>query len=181
MKKILIIALLILGCEKDSPAESSVHPIAGVWYPYSHISHFIAYDCSTVPTFIDTSYADTSYSIMETCDVHDWGYYIFNADKTFEAPGCDNWHGERTFSGEWTIENNNINLNFNNCTSDEGGCYNFEPSEIPASYSIDGELLSLDMPVPPISEDCHVQDTIDGEEVIYGGTRWYTMILIKQP
>ena len=31
MKKLLILALLVVGCEKDTPTESSVHPLVGVW------------------------------------------------------------------------------------------------------------------------------------------------------
>ena len=31
MKKLILIALLIVGCEKDTPTESSVHPLVGIW------------------------------------------------------------------------------------------------------------------------------------------------------
>ena len=31
MKKLLLIILLIIGCAKDTPTESSVHPLIGIW------------------------------------------------------------------------------------------------------------------------------------------------------
>ena len=81
MKKLLIIALLFVGCEKDSPTESSVHPLVGVW-------NQTEYTTSNGTTALDENMIST---------------YIFNEDNTYNYDSID-WDE----LGTWSTNDNKL-------------------------------------------------------------------------
>ena len=84
MKKlilILIIGMLFVGCEKDSPTESSVHPLVGVW-------NQTEYTTSSGTTALDENMIST---------------YIFNEDNTYYYDSID-WDE----LGTWSTNDNKL-------------------------------------------------------------------------
>ena len=52
-----------------------------------YIEYFEAFDCSTVPSYIDTEYVDISHTIMETCDDYDWfTNTCYSGEKLLKQP-----------------------------------------------------------------------------------------------
>tara|TARA_Y100000588_G_C13569400_1_gene633941 strand:- start:27 stop:590 length:564 start_codon:yes stop_codon:yes gene_type:complete len=183
----LIILLLIVGCDTTEP--ENIEPdnninIIGTWHPFLSILHFSSSECSTVPSNKDTTNVNISnYNLSECSD--DWHYYNFNQNNSFEFVACDDWYGTiETISGTWSIVNDTLHFIPVNCvTNGEGECRSesLEFIEISNVYSINNDILRLEFPVPPMIIECYAQEIINGEDVIYGGTKYMTIDYMKIP
>ena len=90
MKKLLIIALLIVGCRDSTyTPENSVHPLVGVWEEEYDIFNFIASRCSGVE-----SYSDTTTESADSEDYHKmkWDFHADNTMTISSDGGDDRWN-----------------------------------------------------------------------------------------
>ena len=85
MKKLILIALLIVGCSKDSPTESNVHPLVGVW---NQTEYTTSNGITTTTTVLDENMIST---------------YIFNEDNTYNYDSID-WDE----LGTWSTNDNKL-------------------------------------------------------------------------
>ena len=91
MKKLVLIALLIVGCEKDTPTESSVHPLVGVW------------------NVLEVTVTEGSVSQTTTLEGNNSATIIFGEDKT--ASITSTIDGETSVdSGTWSATGNFITV-----------------------------------------------------------------------
>ena len=91
MKKLILIALLIVGCEKDTPTESSVHPLVGIW------------------NVTEVTVTEGSVSQTMTIEGNDSATIIFSADNT--ASITSTFDGEtNTDSSTWSVTGNYITV-----------------------------------------------------------------------
>ena len=88
----LIILLLIVGCDKDTPTESSVHPLVGVW--------------EGTELKITTDEGSATISLGENTDFGTLTY-IFGADGKFSFKQAVIF-GQATGGGTWSSTANKI-------------------------------------------------------------------------
>ena len=91
MKKLLLIALLIVGCGDKNSTESSVHPLVGVW---------------------SLTEVKRTYNGEGFIGIADESYYIIftiSSDGSFRWEEYDytGFGSEETLAGEWSIANSN--------------------------------------------------------------------------
>ena len=91
MKKLLLIILLIVGCEETTEPEDDIHPLVGVWNMTS-----LSFATGGATTTIDAS---DEFSIV----------LIFNEDGTFSNQGV--MEGEsHSESGTWSTSGNKLTV-----------------------------------------------------------------------
>ena len=132
MKKLLLIALLIVGCEEST--ESSVDPLVGVWEFVQMVFTFTALECSTEESGGATS---TAQEIQMT--------WLFNSDGSFMYDGenivntNNGYDGEVSGTGRWIITSNN-NLVITLTDEDDIEITTYD-------YFISGNTLTVNEPV----------------------------------
>jgi hypothetical protein len=160
MKKLLIIALLIVGC--DNSTEPEDHPLVGVWEEEYDIFNFIASECSGVE-----SYSDTTAESANSEDYHKMKW-DFNANNTMtiSSDEGDGYTGGLTV--EWTTSASNRLILI---MPDEDEVETFD-------YSITGNFLRV---VFNEYFNCETDSVYsNGEYVQYGGKEEDGWILTKQ-
>jgi len=122
MKKLLILALLFWGCEKDTPTESSVHPLVGVW----KLVEFT--NLGDIPFPTEVSGWESYFEI-----------YTFNSDGTYMIHENNYTNATATGTGIWaTSEPNTLTITIltdeNSSLNSETITYSFSDNHLILSY-----------------------------------------------
>ena len=115
MKKLLIIALLVVGCEEDTPTESSVHPLVGVWEGIEHSETYLSQ--TTTVEHNENTYVN----IM--CGEDGIIYSVIATSIEITAK-----------SGTWSATGNKLTIIYTYIEDDNTEIYN---------YSISGKILTM--------------------------------------
>ena len=83
MKKLLLIALLIVGCSKDSPAESSVDPIVGVWELVQRVYTFTELECNE--HYESSGWTQTAQELQMAWLINIDGSFVYSSDNIVDS------------------------------------------------------------------------------------------------